>query len=92
MDIIKRSTNYITITIDEDEIVDTQISSQHTTAKKYFVTSFQGSGILQISDNKENWFTTDREENEAFELHDTLPRYFKIGGTGDEKTVHLITL
>lgn len=90
MDIKLTSANYATVTTDGAESIDTLIYNQLKPIK-HFVTSFQGSGTLEVSDNGTNWIDTGISQNEKIEPQDSLPRYARVSGTG-EKIVHLIAL
>ena len=92
MTITNQSANYITVTLANEEVLDTQRATSGRVQRKFFATSFQGSGTLEASDNKTNWISSGKSENETIDLQDTLPRYIRINGTAGDKTVHLVAL
>lgn len=81
------------ITVDGNDAVDTMFSDEDDViaGRKFFITSFQGNGNLEISDDEENWIDTEKNENDILELRDTLRRYIRINAAG-EKIIHLISL
>ena len=83
-----------TLTVANEAVVDTMFSTEDdaTYGRKYFVTSFQGSGNLEVSDDETNWIDTGKAQNSAIELQDTLPRYIRINGEAGDKVIHLISL
>ena len=87
-----QASNYITVTLANEEVFDTRKAVSNHISRKFFVSSFQGSGILEASDNQTDWISTGKSENESIALQDTLPRYFRINGTAGDKTVHLVAL
>jgi hypothetical protein len=82
------------ITVANETAVDTlfDLDGDVSNARKYFVTSFQGSGNLEASDDKTNWIDTGKTENTAIGLSDSLPRYVRINGSAGDKVIHLLAI
>ena len=82
-----------TLTVANEAVVDTMFSTSDNASfgRKFFVSSFQGSGNLEASDDEENWIDTGKTENASIDLIDSLPRYIRINGTAGDKVIHLIS-
>lgn len=89
MKAIQTTTNTYRIELENDEIFETIIGEY--SSKKYFISSFIGSGTLEMSDDGENWRDTTIGENTEMDLKDSLQRYGRISGNGS-KTVYLVHL
>ena len=92
MTIIDQSPNYLSLSLENEEVFDTQTAINSYISRKFFVSSFQGTGNLEVSDNQTDWIDTGKAENTAIDISDSLPRYIRISGTAADKVVHLVTL
>ena len=83
-----------TITTTSNGVIDTMFSTEDDVSygRKFYVSSFQGDGHLEVSDNKTNWTNTTSVENTLIDPDRSIPRYARINGTTGDKVVHLITL
>ena len=93
MTITSQNKNYTTITTDGAETIDTIgiLNDRMGLARsKHFVTSFKGSGTLEVSDNGTDWIDTGIAQDTQCELSNSLQRFVRISGAG-EKVVQLIT-
>ena len=83
--------HYTKITVNGPVAIDTIFDNVRTRNEKHFVSSFQGAGNLQVSDDGTNWRDTGVGENDPITLQDSLQRYIRINAAG-EKTIYMISL
>lgn len=89
MEIINKSTYHLTVKVDGEEVVDTEIAVvKGYPPSKFVVTYFEGSGTLEASQDGNVWIDSGITENTEVPITATLPRYFRITGSG-EKRAHL---
>ncbi len=82
---------YRQIEVDGAAVIDTIQDGVRQQNMKHFISSFQGDGTLEVSDDKTNWRSTGKTSGDEIEPWVTLPRYARINAAG-QKTVHLIAL
>lgn len=93
MEIIQKSVYHISIKVTAGEVVDTEMRSvEGYPPAKYLLTYFEGTGTLEVSQDKNVWIDTEVQSGELFPITTTLPRYLRITGPDGEKTVHLTTI
>jgi len=92
MTISNLSAHHLTITVSGDTPVNTEIASAAGyPPHKYVVTYFEGSGTLEVSQDGNVWIDTSESENSLIDIKLTLPKYFRITGSG-EKIIHLTSI
>lgn len=92
MTVTNPSVYHLTITVDGDTPINTEITNTPGySPQKYVVTYFEGSGTLEVSQDGNVWIDTGETENSLVDIKLTLPRYFRITGSG-EKRIHLTSI
>lgn len=75
---------FISITVSDEEAIDTLISDVRGYPQNFYLVYFEGPGTLQICNNPDhqNWVPTTHVENEIIEPSVNLGRFMRSTGFG----------